>query len=216
MIRALALKELRESIGLVVVAALGAAYLLATLVGFPLLPWQQGRVYSLPFVQDELSTFLWLVGGGLAIALGLKQTAWESQWGTYYFLFHRPIERATIFWLKLAVGAAVVLLLPGAMVLCYALWAATPNSHDAPFRWSMTLPAWLELASLQVVYLGAFASGLRSARWFGTKLAPLVAACVAAPAALAIPMPWLAVPALALAAALLLVVVFTTLRDRDF
>ena len=93
-------------------------------------------------MQDGFATPFWLLGGGLAVGLGLKQTAWEQQWGTYYYLFHRPIERRAVFWLKLAVGSAAVLLVSALVVLCYALWAAAPGNHDAPFRWSMTLPAW--------------------------------------------------------------------------
>ena len=72
------------------------------------------------------------------------------------------------------------------------------------------------MAALELIYLGAFASGLRPARWFGTKLAPLLAACVAVSLSLAIPWGGLAIPVWVVAAALLLMVIFSTIRSRDF
>jgi hypothetical protein len=40
----------------------------------------------------------------------------------------------------------------------------------------MTEPAWRMALLMPLLYLGAFLSGLRPARWFGTRLLPLVAA----------------------------------------
>lgn len=175
MARAIVFKELRESAALVAVAALLALYFLAEMTGWRLNPFANyyTRLETIPFVSDSLYNAVAFVGAGLAIALGLKQSAWEQHNGTYLFLLHRPISRSRLFRLKIAVGAVVSVAVPLLMVLAYALWASTPGAHDAPFRWSMTLPAWAGCLSLVVVYLGAFASGLRPARWFGTRLLPL-------------------------------------------
>lgn len=180
MSQALLIKELRESAGLLAVAVLACGCFLATLTGFPTLPWQSGQVASLPFVTDGLSFALWLVGGALAILLGLKQTAWEAGFGTYAFLLHRPVPRWKVFALKIAFGVAALLLITGLFILAYAAWAATPGVHAAPFFWTMTLPAWKLWFALPLLYLGAFFSGIRPARWFGTKLAPLAASAVVA------------------------------------
>ena len=40
----------------------------------------------------------------------------------------------------------------------------------------MTAWAWQLWLCMPLVYLGAFLSGIRPARWFGTRLMPLVAA----------------------------------------
>jgi hypothetical protein len=40
----------------------------------------------------------------------------------------------------------------------------------------MTAGSWATWLAMTVVYLGAFLSGIRPAAWFGTRLAPLVAA----------------------------------------
>jgi hypothetical protein len=55
----------------------------------------------------------------------------------------------------------------------YSWWAATPGHHPSPFAWSMATPAWVLTFLMPLLYLGAFLSGLRPARWFGTRLLPL-------------------------------------------
>lgn len=216
MYQALLKKELRESAGLLAVAALAAVYFLASLSGTKLLPWQTSGVHTIPFVSDNLHFYLWLVCGAMAVLLGLKQTAWEVGWGTYYFLFHRPIARWKLFALKLVVGTMVVWGLAGAMIFTYASWAARPGSHDTPFYWSMTSGAWQLWASLPLLYLGAFLSGIRPARWFGTKLAPLAVAIVATLSAAYGPYWWLLLPVGAVCVATFLPAIFYYVEHRDY
>jgi hypothetical protein len=40
----------------------------------------------------------------------------------------------------------------------------------------MTVAGWQLWSAMPLVYLGAFLSGIRPGRWFGTRLIPLVAA----------------------------------------
>ena len=47
---------------------------------------------------------------------------------------------------------------------------------------------------LPIVYLGAFLSGMRPGRWFGTRLAPLAGAILWASFANLMPLWWLFVP----------------------
>ena len=70
---------------------------------------------------------------------------------------------------------------------------------------------------MPLVYLGAFASGIRPARWFGSRLLPLVS--VAAPAILSytVPLWWLiGFPLLLLVAAVLLSDILWVAETRDF
>jgi ABC-type transport system involved in multi-copper enzyme maturation permease subunit len=187
MIKALVLKELRESAGLIALAVLGALYALADLAGLHIVPWSAAGG-GFPFVNDQLTFYLSCVAGGLAIALGVKQSAWELRHGSYYFLLHRPVARKRIFSTKLAVGAALTLCLALSIVFLYALWANTPGTRPTPFFWSMTSTAWQHCVSLILVYLGAFLAGIRPGSWFGTRLAPLVAS--AAIVLVADVMPW--------------------------
>lgn len=217
MVTALVRKELRESVAVVAVAMLLGIFFFGNLVGLPMAPWSYaGQVQTVPFVSDGLQMAIAMVGGALAIVLGLKQSAWESVTDAYYFLLHRPIDRRTIFWLKIATGVALTLMVPSLFVLTYALWASSPGTHDAPFRLSMTLPAVRAVAVLPIVYLGAFASGVRPARWFGTKLGPLVVSAFVALGVAVIPWWQLALPCGLLIACLLLFTAMSDIASRDF
>jgi hypothetical protein len=217
MLKALVIKELRESAGLAVLAVLAVAYLLGELTGHRLVPWDFARVWSTyPFVNDQLVYNMWFFMGGLAIALGLKQTAWELNQGTYLFLLHRPIRRSRVFELKLLIGGALVMTLSALLILLYAWWAATPGHFAAPFEWSMTENAWLNWIALPPMYVGAFLSGVRPGRWFGSRLVPLVAGLGAATVVAKIPWFWVAVAVSIVFTAIELVSVFYYVRERDY
>src|SRR5262249_49983781 len=120
MLKALVIKELRESAGIVALAIIGAVYALGELTATPVVPWQSDRLYNYPFVGDWLGWYFWLVAGGLAIALGFRQTAWELGQGSYFFLLHRPLPRARVFGLKLLFGGGLVLVFSAMVILIYA------------------------------------------------------------------------------------------------
>ena len=63
------------------------SYMLGELTATPVVPWQSRTLYTYPFVGDWLSFYFWLVAGGLAIALGLRQTAWEARERNVLFSF---------------------------------------------------------------------------------------------------------------------------------
>ena len=214
--KALVIKELRESAGIVALACLGAAYALAELTATPLVPWQSSRLYHYPFVSDSLSFYFALVAGGLATALGLKQTAWELVQGTTYFLFHRPVSRWRIVSYKLTIGAALLLLVSALLVLIYAWWAAIPGHFEAPFYWSMTFPAWRMWIAMPPVYFGAFLAGIRPGGWIGSRLLPLVAGILFAISAASMPWFWLSALISVAASAVLLVGVFYYVYQRDY
>jgi hypothetical protein len=148
--------------------------------------------------------------------LGLKQTAWESAYNTYHFLLHRPVSRKFIVATKLAVGAVLVLALGSLTILAYATWAAGTGNSPTPFYWSMTANAWQILAALLLVYLGAFLSGIRPARWFGTRLAPLVSGIAVALLVAWSLWWWLTMALMALFAGIGLIATFQYLMTRDY
>jgi ABC-type transport system involved in multi-copper enzyme maturation permease subunit len=185
-----------------------------------LLDWIPGlgeELPDVPFVEDNFPAMLFFIGAALAITLGFRQSAWEPSQGTALYLLHRPLARRTIFLTKLATGMCVVLgctLLP---ILVHAWWAAMPGTHPGPFDWSMTggaFAAWLLTA---LVYLGAFASGIRPGRWYGSRLLPLVSvACTGTLVALAAPWWLIALPLLLLAAAVYVSDILWETETRDF
>ena len=217
MLKALAIKELRESAGIIVIAVLAAAHALAVLTGMHVFPMFNSFSGSgFPFVSDGFTKLYVLVIGALAIALGLKQAAGEGRRDTYYFLLHRPATRRFIFGTKLGVGAGFVLIVGGLLVLLYAIWAATPGKVAAPFYWSMTAGAWQLWLCMPLLYLGAFLSGIRPARWFGTRLVPLVAAGFATFLVAMVPWWWLTAVGLAISAAIIVVNIFYYAEQRDY
>lgn len=180
MIRALAAKELRETSLVVLVALVVYAYVVATGMGLTVLPgfylpYLYADKLTIPFLGGGFRESLAMVSAGLAIALGLRQSAGESIRDTFVFLLHRPVRWHRLIAVKLLTGAALYLVCAALPILLYAWWAATPVTHASPFCWSMTLPIWQVWVSLTSVYLGAFLSGIRPGKWIGTRLVPLAA-----------------------------------------
>ena len=70
MLKALVIKELRESAGIVALTVIGAVYALGELTATPVVPWQSDRLYHYPFVGDSLNWYFWLLAGG----------AWHCPW----------------------------------------------------------------------------------------------------------------------------------------
>jgi ABC-type transport system involved in multi-copper enzyme maturation permease subunit len=225
MVPALVRKELRETrafaalalvLYLVFVSKLTGqgGPLLASLLTFAV---GMGRTPAeVPFVQDQFQPVLLLIGGALAIALGLRQSAWEPSQGTALYLLHLPLTRRTILATKLLTGIGLLLACTLLPILAYAMWAATPGTHPGPFEWTMTGPAFRIWSLLPLVYLGAFASGIRPARWFGSRLLPLLASLPAVLVLYAVPHWWLMGLLLGLVAAVLVSDTLWVAETRDY
>src|SRR5262249_50192069 len=122
MIRALALKELREIAGIAAVALLANLVLAAALMGMQPFARLLKSSFSqaVPFVDPDIRPLLSFVAVPLALALGFRQSAWEAGQGTYQFLLHRPIRRDAIFLTKLAAGLATFVACTALPILLYA------------------------------------------------------------------------------------------------
>jgi hypothetical protein len=174
MLRAIAIKELRETVGIAAIALL----LYGAIVGYLVLEAisvGSNVQHVVPFVADS---FVWnysWISVALAIALGLRQSAWEGMRGTYLFLLHKPTLAPSIFRQKIVVGLSLLEATAALPIVLYGYWAVSPGTHPTPFEWGMTGPAWCMCLCLPLVYLGAFVAGLRPALWRGTRLLPLVA-----------------------------------------
>ena len=211
-------KELRELLPLALVGIVAQLYFVGTAMGMQLGPLGgNNRMGAIPFVSEETSGWFFYVAGTLALALGLWQTLLESTRGTFQFLLHRPISREKILGTKLLVGGATCLVIAVLPVAVYSLWAATPGTHTSPFLWSMTAWAWHLCVEMPVVYLGAFLSGLRPARWFGSRFLPLAAAVfVLAACQVLSAWWWLTLPASVAVAACFVLVILDVGGRRDF
>ncbi len=180
---AMALKELRETAWLMLLM-LGACVVLFSgmlneFVDLDFLPRISSDSQCVPFVEDGVfTTRFWWGCVMLTLALGFRQTLGESIQHTYPFLLHRPAGRRWLVGMKLFIGLGLYLACGASVIVAYGLWAATPGTHASPFEWSMTVPTWVSCFAMTPLYLGAFLSGIRPGRWFGTRLFPLLAAVV--------------------------------------
>ncbi len=170
MVLAIVRKELRETrvfaalalgLYLIYVSTLTSRWNRLITPLFDWVPGVGGEAPEVPFVQGNFVTMVFFIGAALAITLGFRQSAWEPSQGTALYLLHLPLRRQTIYVTKLLTGVGLLLgctLLP---ILIYATWAAIPGTHPGPFEWSMTGPAFHIWLLMPLVYLGAFASGIR-------------------------------------------------------
>ena len=218
MLKALLLKELRETARIALVALAAHLACVANCAGYAVLPFRSMRnVDEIPFLDGSFLTSFCFVSVALAAALGLGQTVSESRWGTWLFLLHRPASLWRVLAAKLAVGAGLYLICGLVAILSYAAWAAMPGKHASPFRWWMTAYAWEAWGVIAVVYLGAFLAGIRPARWFGTRLLPLAAGgLLAVLLVFLLFWPLVGIAAFLLVAACLVGLIHFTARSRDF
>lgn len=223
-LRPIALKELRETIGIAALGALFALYVVSTeMVG--VFPWSDRQDNSIPFLSEmgyspddsTYASLIW-VAVPMALALGLKQTAWETHNGTFLFLLHRPVPWRWVMATKVAVGILLYAAAMSVAVLVYALWAATPGTHASPFYWSMTISSWQGILTGVLVYLGSFISGLVPGRWYGSKLLPLVAVIAIAFALILFDGAWslITLAILLLIATLLWCVILLVCNSREY
>lgn len=219
MIRTLSWKESRELLPLVALTLAVQAAVFFLPSGLPFLGQSYGTAEEgiVPFVERGPIDWMLMLGGIAASAIGLWQTLWESGRGTFLFLLHRPAPRSALFRVKLAVGLIATLLVAGLPLAIYTLWAATPGTHASPFYWSMTVWAWLVWIRLPVIYLGAFLSGLRPGRWFGSRAFPLFAALAAIFLIAALEQfPLIAVAATLTVEACFLAIIYYVAASRDY
>ena len=162
--KALMLKELREIVAIAVLALAAYLALVMSLMGTKLFYWIPGLPQgpeNIPFLSTDFQSAFAVISGVFVLALGFRQSVWESTRGTFLFLLHRPVARRQLLLTKLATGIVVFLLCGSVPILLYAWWASVPGHHPGPFFWSMTGPAWQLWFLMPLLYLGMFLSGLR-------------------------------------------------------
>jgi ABC-type transport system involved in multi-copper enzyme maturation permease subunit len=226
MVMALVRKELRETRAFAALALALYFVYLSKLTGtlsplltslFGLIPGMNAEVSDLPFVEDNFLNILLFIGVALAITLGFRQSAWEPSQGTTLYLLHLPLTRNSIFLTKLSTGLGLLLVCTLLPIVIYATWAAMPGTHAGPFEWSMTGQAFHIWLLVPLAYLGAFASGIRPARWFGSRLLPLLSVALPGIYLYVLPHWWLiAFPLLLLVGAVLVSDILWEAETRDF
>jgi ABC-type transport system involved in multi-copper enzyme maturation permease subunit len=176
--KAIVLKELRGVMPIACLAAIAYLACVANMIGYPVFfgIMEINTNDIIPFFNDSFVNDIMCLGMVFAVALGFWQTVSENHRGTWLFLLHRPMSARKIIGAKLVVGAVVYLVVTAIAILIYAAWAAKPGHHASSFGWWMTKETWYYAFLMLLGYFGAFLSGIRPGRWFGTRLLPLIAA----------------------------------------
>lgn len=228
MVRALVLKELKESAWIWLTAAAAYAILALDVMRVPLLTGFARRLtmgydasVSIPFVNSQIAQGLGCITGAFAICLGVWQSFGETWRGTFPLLLHVPMARKRLVAWKVILGVALALGLPVLALLAMSLWAAMPGTHASPFEWSMTEFCWRICFTAPLFYLGGFVTGLYPAHWLGTRLFPLllaaliVAMLLIASEAHSLPL-WIFAIAILAAEGAFIIVLGRIVRTRDF
>ncbi len=184
MSKALIIKELRETWWLGLLAALLLGLYLFVQMGYQpdvfslsfrrQVNYQGRLVVPLPYLSEGFRDAVLWIAGGLGLIVGLWQTVSESVQGTWLFLLHRPLSRRSIIHSKLAAGLTVTAVATAIPLLIYLIWAMTPGTHANPFELWMTSEAIVACLVGLTCYLAAFLCGMRDARWYVSRLVPLV------------------------------------------
>lgn len=217
MLRAMIFKELRETYWIALVAL--AVYLLFTVdqMGYNLEAMVRMERPWIPFIGGGFAGFFGLASACLAVALGFRQSVWESFRGTWPVLLHLPPGRRWILGVKLFTGSCLYLACAATPILIYGWWAATPGTHASPFEWTMTLGVWQEWLAITGLYLAAFLVGIRPARWIGSRLFPLVGVGVLVLVLCTAPLwLWMMIAATLILDACLVSVILFVASSRDF
>jgi hypothetical protein len=179
MSRPLFLKELRETWWMGLIALVVAGGIAIDEMGLRFdhdgrIQWALERGRS-PFLDVDLAVGFGATALCLGAALGFWQTLSESVTGTWSYLLHRPISRKAIIGTKLLAGLSILLISLGLPFLIYFLWALS-GAHAAPFEFWMMEGTLQMLAAGLVGYLAAFLAGLRDARFYVSRLWPVLPA----------------------------------------
>jgi hypothetical protein len=176
--KALLLKEWRDTSLTLGGAAVALALWLLEMTGWGFFTPSHNFDVQSPAPLPSANQWYVLFLSASAIGLALQQTVPESNRQTWLFLLHRPLDRRAIPLAKWLAGMAVWSGLALVPFVLYLGWATSEGHHASPFVWRHTYAWWQTIAGTSLLYSGAYLSGLRPAKWLGTRLFPLSAAAV--------------------------------------
>lgn len=155
---------------------------------------------------DELASLYTATtfGGALVgILLGLAQSIPENRGDKWGFLAHRPVRWSTLFWGKVVSGVVLYALATGIPLAGALVWMLVPGHYPLPVDWSIALPGVVDLLCGLSYYFAALLTGMRDARWYGSRALGFGAAFVCSAMSSSVASFW---PAVALSALGILVV----------
>lgn len=172
---ALILKELRSLTRVIALALLADGWILSELTGQT--RWVRGTMEvqaGFALAQTEWLIWFGFLLASIASVLGFSMSLDDGLRGTWAFALFRPVSRRAYIGAKLLVGGVMTLVLALLPVVAYSIWGAQPGNLGAPFHWSQLQPAIEACGWSVVIFFGAFLSGIRPAKWWWSRLWPLV------------------------------------------
>ena len=171
-------KELRENLKLAVLGFVVVTLLLFTVwrdYNQTLEQVRTGTMAGDVFTRlQPLSSAFFLAGAAwfcavFGLLLGWTQIFHERHRDLWAYLVHRPICRTDIFLGKVAAGLSIYFLAAGLPLGFFIVWAAVPGHVAAPFEWHMLSPVAANFIAGIAYYLAGMLTGLRQARWYGSR-----------------------------------------------
>jgi hypothetical protein len=184
---ALTKKELRECLPWILLAAI-ALILIAGIIlqnlALRQATWTTEMIesklsinYSRPPLQDS-AVILFLVSIALGLILGFQQYWLPGFRGIWPFILHRSVSKQILLTSKITAGAIAFILSCGITWTLLYFYSCLPGLFLTPPAFRFYLEGCLLILIGFAVYLAMALSGLSSARWYTTKVLPLLFAAV--------------------------------------
>ena len=154
--------------------------------------------------------------GIFGAVLGWLQTRNEAHRDLWAFLIHRPLTRTEIFAGKAGAGLCLYAFGAGLPLLIFVAAVRLPGHIAAPFEWPMVLPLAAILLAGVAGYFAGLLTGLRQARWFGSKCFGLALAFLASASVLTVQEFWQALGVTLLVIAILAAAVWGAYQSGGF
>ncbi len=122
-----------------------------------------------PLLSPSLLSTIGCFCSIFGLVLGWLQMRAEKHPDLWAFLVHRPATRTNILCVKLAAGLFLYTLGAGLPLLGLLAFVLTPGRVVAPFAWPMTFPLIAIFLLGVIFYLAGLLTGVRQARWYGSR-----------------------------------------------
>ncbi len=166
--QAIVIKELRENLRWLPIGVL--------IIGvFVWLVTPTGITYTQTTTTDSITLSCSMGAALYAILLGALQSIFDLSDKQRGFLFHRSVSKNEVLYGKVIAGALLYSLACTIPLTCLALWFAWMGLEYLPVRPAQVIPSVLMCVACFSLHPATLVCVDRPARWFGTKLLPLVA-----------------------------------------
>ena len=157
------------------------------------------------YLATGLTPLLVIVMPAIAVGFALLQIVPDLQPDKWALLVHRPLQRSTIFWGKVAAGLLLYTIAAGLSYVITLIWFAVAGAGVAPFSPGMILPGIVDILSGIPFYLAAMLAAMRLARRARSRFLCIGAAVLFALFQAWVPEFWMALLITSFASALMLI-----------